>query len=165
MGASRSFPLLFRRSFNCLVHSVVSDFAYPRTCQGPLSMEFSRQEYWTGQPFPSPGDLLNLGIEPRSPSLQVNSFPSEPQGKPIEGTYLNTIKAIYNKTTVNIIINGEKLNAFPLKPGREQGCLLSPLLCSRQYWQSQPQQSDKKKKKKIKVTQIKREEAKSLFYR
>ena len=45
----------------------------------------------------------------------------------IEGTYLN-IEDIYNKPTANIILNGEKLKAFPLKPRRKQGCLLSPLL-------------------------------------
>ena len=47
-----------------------------------LSMEFSRPEYWTGWPFPSPEDLPNPGIEPRSPALQVDSLPVEPQGKP-----------------------------------------------------------------------------------
>ena len=46
----------------------------------------------------------------------------------IEGTYLNIIKAIYDKSTANIIINREKLKAFPLKSGRRQGCPLSPLL-------------------------------------
>uniref|UniRef100_A0A4W2G101 RNA-directed DNA polymerase n=1 Tax=Bos indicus x Bos taurus TaxID=30522 RepID=A0A4W2G101_BOBOX len=46
----------------------------------------------------------------------------------IEGTYLNIIKAIYDKTTANIILNGEKLKAFPLKSGTRQGCPLSPLL-------------------------------------
>ena len=46
------------------------------------SMEFSRPEYWSGQPFPSPGDLPNPGIELRSLALQVDSFPAEPQGKP-----------------------------------------------------------------------------------
>ena len=46
----------------------------------------------------------------------------------IEGTYLNLIKGIYDKTTANIILNGEKLKAFPLKSGRRQGCPLSPLL-------------------------------------
>ena len=45
-------------------------------------MEFSRPQYWSGQPFPSPGDLSNPGIEPRSPTLQVDSWPAEPQGKP-----------------------------------------------------------------------------------
>ena len=46
----------------------------------------------------------------------------------IEGTYLNIIKAIYGKLTANIILNGEKLKAFPLKSGTRQGCPLSPLL-------------------------------------
>ena len=45
-------------------------------------MEFSGSEYWSGQPFPSPGDLPNPEIEPRSPVLQVDSLPAEPQGKP-----------------------------------------------------------------------------------
>ena len=49
--------------------------AYP----APPSMEFSRQEYWSGLPFPSPGDLPNPAIEPRSPALQVDSLPTEPQ--------------------------------------------------------------------------------------
>ena len=46
----------------------------------------------------------------------------------IEGTYLNTIKAIYNKPTANILLNGEKLKAFPLRSGTRQGCQLSSLL-------------------------------------
>ena len=50
--------------------------------QATLSMEFPRQEYWSGQPFPSPGYLPNPGIEHRSPTLQADSFPAEPQGKP-----------------------------------------------------------------------------------
>jgi len=48
----------------------------------------------------------------------------------IEGTYLNIIKAIYDKPTANIFLNGEKLKAFPLKSGKRQGCPLSPLLFS-----------------------------------
>ena len=46
----------------------------------------------------------------------------------IEGTYLNIVKAIYNKPTENIILNGEKLKAFPLRSGTRQGCPISPLL-------------------------------------
>ena len=46
----------------------------------------------------------------------------------IEGIYLKIIKAIYNKPTANIMLNGEKLKAFPLRSGTRQGCLLSPLL-------------------------------------
>ena len=49
---------------------------------GSLSMEFSRQEYWSGVPFPSPGDLPDPGVELRSPALQADSLPSEPPGKP-----------------------------------------------------------------------------------
>ena len=49
----------------------------------PLSMGFSRQESWSGLPFPSPGDLPNPGMEPRSPALQADSLPAEPQGKPL----------------------------------------------------------------------------------
>ena len=45
-------------------------------------MGFSRQEYWSALPSPSPGDLPNPVIEPRSPTLQVDSLPAEPQGKP-----------------------------------------------------------------------------------
>ena len=46
----------------------------------------------------------------------------------IEGTYLKTIRAIYDKATANIIVNGQKVEAFPLKAGTRQGCHLSPLL-------------------------------------
>ena len=48
----------------------------------PLSMGFSRQEYWSGLPFPSPGDLPDPGIKPRFPALQANTLPSELPGKP-----------------------------------------------------------------------------------
>ena len=48
--------------------------------QAPLSLGFSRQEYWSGLPFPSPGDLPNPGIEPKSPTLQVDTLTSEPPG-------------------------------------------------------------------------------------
>ena len=46
----------------------------------------------------------------------------------IEGTYLNIIKAVYDKCTASIIVNGEKLKAFPRRSGKRQGCPLSPLL-------------------------------------
>ena len=52
--------------------------------QAPLSMEFSRQEYRSGLPFPSPGALSDPGIKPRSPALQADSLLSEPQGKPLK---------------------------------------------------------------------------------
>ena len=64
--------------------SRVQLFAIPSTVayQAPLSMEFSRQEYWSGLPFPSPGDLPDLGIEPTSPTLQADALPSKPPRKP-----------------------------------------------------------------------------------
>ena len=60
-------------------------FATPWTVahQAPPSMGFSRQEYWSGLPFPSPGDLPNPGIKPRSPTLQADALTSEPPGKPL----------------------------------------------------------------------------------
>ena len=62
--------------------------------QAPLSMGFSRQEYWSGLPFPSPGDLPNSGIEPRSPTLQADALTSESPEKPcriIITIFLNSI--------------------------------------------------------------------------
>ena len=62
---------------------VVSDSAisWIVALQGPLSMEFSRQEYWSGYPFPSAGDLSDPGIECRSPALQPDFLQPEPPGK------------------------------------------------------------------------------------
>ena len=64
--------------------SRVQFFAAPWTTayQIPLSMGFSRQECWSGLPFPSPGDLPDPKIEPGSPTLQADALPSEPPGKP-----------------------------------------------------------------------------------
>ena len=63
--------------------SVVSDSAIPWivACQVPSSMGFFRQEYWSGLPFPSPGNLPNPGVEPGSPALKADTLPSEPPGK------------------------------------------------------------------------------------
>ena len=62
-----------------LVTKLCLTLATPWTvaCQAPLSMGFSRQEYWTGLPFPSPGDLPDPEIEPGSPALQADSLPYE----------------------------------------------------------------------------------------
>ena len=62
--------------------SVVSDSATPWTgaCQAPLSVEFSRQEYWSGWPFPFPGYLPNPGIKPESSALWADSLPSKLSG-------------------------------------------------------------------------------------
>ena len=56
---------------------------YEKIDASPLSMEFPRQEYWSGLPFPSPGDLPDSGIEPKFPTLQANSLPSELQRSPV----------------------------------------------------------------------------------
>ena len=62
-----------------LVAKLCPTLAIPWTIahQAPLSMGFSRQEYWSGLPFPSPGDLPNPGIEPGSPALQADDLPTE----------------------------------------------------------------------------------------
>ena len=67
-----------RQGSGGLVSKSWPTLAIPRT---PLSMEFSRQEYWTGLPFPSPGDVLDPGFEPRSLALQADSLPTELPGK------------------------------------------------------------------------------------
>ena len=67
----------------CVGHCHVQFFATPWTLahQAPLSLGFSRQEYWSGLTFPSPGDRPDQGIKPRSPTLQADSLPSESPGK------------------------------------------------------------------------------------
>ena len=66
--------------------SHVGHVAIPWTVayQAPPSVDFSRQEYWSGLPFSSPGDLPDLGIEPRSPAFQAYILPSESPGKPVD---------------------------------------------------------------------------------
>ena len=73
-------------SFPSVSPSVMSDSfvtSWTVTCQAPLSMGFSRQEYLSGLPFPSPGDLPDPEVKPRSPALQADSLPSEPPGRPL----------------------------------------------------------------------------------
>ena len=70
--------------------------------QAPPSMRFSRQEYWSGLPFPSPGDLPDPGIEPGSPALQQTLYPLSHQGSPIvihtnkKGKYVRKFGNIYS---------------------------------------------------------------------
>ena len=66
--------------------------------QAPPSMEFSRQEYWSGLPFPSPGELPNPGIEPRSPTLRVDALLSEPPGN-VRTSINNALSSIYKRKT------------------------------------------------------------------
>ena len=65
--------------------------------QAPPSMGFSRQERWSGLPFPSPGDAPDLEIEPRSPALQADALPSEPPAKPMEVKIRTKINEIETK--------------------------------------------------------------------
>ena len=83
----------------------------PRTIahQAPLSMEFSRQEYWSGLLLPSPGDLPNPGIEPGSPILQTDSLLSEPSAGSIQINTICHINKIKVKSIMLIMgINEEK---------------------------------------------------------
>ena len=78
--------------------SHVQLFVTPWTvaCQAPPSMGFSRQEYWSGLPFPSPGGLPDPGIELGSPALQADSLPSESPGNPCPSTNEWVKKMCYN---------------------------------------------------------------------
>ena len=85
--------------------------------QAPLSMGFSRHEYWSGLPCPPSGDLPKPGIEPRSPTLQADSLPSEPPGNP-KVAYKTAIRlprknrnigTESNRTSRNVILTSRKL--------------------------------------------------------
>ena len=83
------FMLMYGKTNTMKVKMKVKLLSRVRLCdpwtvarQAPPSMGFSRQEYWSGLPFPSPGDLPDPGIEPRSPTLQADALTSAPPGKP-----------------------------------------------------------------------------------
>jgi len=63
------------------VYNICKTFSQTVTCQAPLSMKFSRQEYWSRLPFPSPGNLPDPGIKPGPPALQEDSLPFESPGE------------------------------------------------------------------------------------
>ena len=96
-----------------LSHSVMSDSVTPGTVarQGPPSMEFSRQKYWSGLPFPSPGDLPDLGIEPTSPAspaLAGGFSTTVPPGKPVSGVQQKLVHVTHlqdNLAYIKIPIN------------------------------------------------------------
>ena len=81
-GGSRKWNLVIPVVISERSHSVVSNSFQPRGLyaahQAPPSMGFSRQEHWSVLPFPSPGDLPNLGIEPSFPALRADALTSEP---------------------------------------------------------------------------------------
>ena len=72
--------------------------------------------------------IISIDVEKASDKIQYPFMMKTLQKAAIEGTYLNIIKAIYDKPTVNITLTGKKLKAIPLKSGTRQGCPLSPLL-------------------------------------
>ena len=86
--------------------------------QAPLSMGFFRQEYWSGVPFPPPGDLPDPGIEPGSPALWADSLPTEPSGKPqmkalpslklnhslLQGAVLHRVPGLYSLGDTNTLL-------------------------------------------------------------
>ena len=125
--------------------SRVQLFATPWTVahQASLSMELSRQEYWSGLPFPSPGDLPNPGIEPGSPALQADSSPFEPPGKPCD-TPLLSLFTSYSCLYEGILLflplyplQALHLRYCPLwalltfkKPSYSSCCKLSNQICS-----------------------------------
>ena len=94
------------------------------THQAPLFMGFSRQEQWSGLPFPPPVDLLNPGIEPRSPALQVDSLPVELRGKPL---LVSTVQQ--NESAIHIHVSPPVWPSFPL--GSHSA--LSGVPCAIQY--------------------------------
>ena len=72
--------------------------------------------------------IISIDAEEAFDKIQHQFMMKSLQKMGIEGTYLNIVKAIYDKPTANIILNGEKLKALPLRSGIRQGCPLSPLL-------------------------------------
>ena len=72
--------------------------------------------------------MISINAEKAFDKIQHTFMIKTIQKMGIEGTYLNIVKAIYEKPTANVILNGEKLKAFPLRSGIRQGCPLSPLL-------------------------------------
>ena len=97
------------------------DYSLP----GSLSMEFSRQEYWSGVPFPSPGDLPDSGIEPSSPALQANTLPSEPPAKPMQSIAGNKLQ---NCSLIRHIYNAK----HHAGSGMRQTCMRARL-CSQHF--------------------------------
>ena len=87
------------------------------TCQAPLPVGFSRQEYWSGLPFLSPGDLPDPGIEPRSPTLQTDSLLTELWGKPIIRSFYS--HKIYPSEIIYYLL---KTDVLSLSISTSRGC-------------------------------------------
>ena len=127
----------YRRAMHACMHAQSLQsclFVTPWTVayQAPLPMRFFKQEYLCGLPFPPLGNPPDARIEPASPAssaLQADPLQLSHQRSPIEGTYLNILKAVCEKTTANIILTDEKLKAFPLRSETRLGYSPLPSLC------------------------------------
>ena len=114
--------------------------------QAPPSMGFSRQEYWSGLPFPSPGDPPNPGIEPSSPALQADSLLSEPPGNPsiciknheflwylqFQSNYTGFVLASFLYIFITPFSNNEKIDTYTVCCSVAKSCptLCDPMDCS-----------------------------------
>ena len=91
----------------------------PRTVahQAPLSMEFSRQDYWSGLPFPFLGDLPDAGIEPRSPALQADSLPSNQPGKAMSYNTFPSETCVERIQVISVLVQAHSQRfSLPLPP-------------------------------------------------
>ena len=129
--------LLFKVKVKSLSH--VRPFATPRTVahQAPPSMGFSRQEYWSGLPFPSSGDLPDPGNEPRSPALPLLTMPKpltvwitinwkilKEMGIPEHLTHL--LRNLYAGQEATVRTGHGTTDWFQIRKGVHQGCIFSP---------------------------------------
>ena len=133
---------VFQSYIKCISRSVVFNSLRPRggASQDPLSMEFPWQEYWSGLPFPSPGDLPNLGIRLGFPALQVNFLLSEPQVKGksqivwisilTQSTSVSLDKLLVTITIIILVVNNIVNNTLLLVSANNRVllCLLHRLL-------------------------------------
>ena len=107
-------------------------------CLGPhglyiQSMECSRLEYWSGQPFPSPGDPSSPGIKPRSPALQTDSLPAEPPGKP-KNTGMGSL-SLLQQVFLTLESNQDLLHPELLQTRSSTDCVeLNTTASKRQDW-------------------------------
>ena len=97
-------------------------------------MEFSRQEYWSGLPFPSPGNVPNPGIKPRSPTLQADSLPTEPPEKPTWGhrSIIIQNKQANSKRELDLWYWGWKLRGGELDEGNPKVLILKRTAVTKQ---------------------------------
>ena len=109
--------------------------------QAPLSMEFSRQKYWSGLPCPPPGESSQPGVKIRSPALQADSLPSEPRGKPKNTGVgsLSLLQGIFPTQGLNPhllpLLHWQACSLPPVKPERIPG-ILSLLSSPGRMWVS-----------------------------